>query len=56
MVKEAEKTGVKSDELKDMEERNNKHFKLLESKTKDKEELKNDTFYVIRVSDIKKAK
>ncbi len=56
LVKEAEKTGVKSDELKDMEERNNKHFKLLESKTKDKEELKNDTFYVIRVSDIKKAK
>ena len=56
LVKEAEKTGEKSDELKDIEERSNKNFKLLEARTKDSKELKNDTFFVIRVSEIEKEK
>lgn len=53
LVKEANETGKKSDELIEMEERNNKHFKLLESKVKGEPDYKNDAFYVIRVTDIK---
>ena len=53
LVKEFNETGEKSKELKEMEERNTRYFKLLESRVKGETELKNDTFYVIKVSDIK---
>ena len=56
LVKEFNETGEKSEELQEMEERNTRNFKLLESKVKGEPELKNDTFYVFKVSDIKEKK
>lgn len=56
LVKEAEETGKKSNELIEMEENNSKHFKLLEARSKGEKDLKNDSFFVIRVSEIEKEK
>ena len=56
LLKEYNETGKKSEELKEIEERNTKNFKLLDSRVKGEPELKNDTFYVLRVSDIKPKK
>ena len=53
LVKEFNETGEKSEELQEMEERNTSEFKLLDSNVKGEPELKNDTFYVLKVSDIK---
>ena len=53
LVKEANETGQKSDELKEMEESINNTFKLLDARKKGDKEFKNDDFYVIKVSEIK---
>ena len=53
LVKESNDTGQKSDELKDMEYEINNTFRLLDARKKGEKELKNDAFYVIKVSDIK---
>ena len=53
LVKEANENGEKSAELIEMEENNSKLFRLLDPRTKDESEYKNDTFYVMRVSEIK---
>lgn len=50
----SEETGEKSKELIEYEKENKKTYKLLERR--DKKEYANDTFYVVKLSDIKKAK
>ena len=56
LVKEYNETGKKSEELQEMEEINTNNYKLLETGIKGEPELKNDTFYVLKVSDIKPKK
>ena len=56
LVKEFNETGVKSEELKEMEEINTSNYKLLDSNVKGQPELKNDAFYILRVNEIKPKK